>query len=223
MKLSPHGANVVPTVAATIAVSACPKDMRGVTRPDSAADQSGWASTPAPTYATNTAARPMSTCSTRWKLPAQHQRAHDHGAHGHGEIAAHSQQLCAGSDAGELRGGRSQVGDDEGHQGSGAHAHAVPMPDQADQALAGDHPQPGAEVVEHHQCQGREEQHPQQLVAVVGSQHRVRRDAGRVVVGQSGEQSRAQHGEERERAAALGAWACWPLRGEAGHDSSVEE
>ena len=48
MKLSPQGASVVPTVAATMSVSWWPNDMRGVTSPRKASDQSGCASRPAP-------------------------------------------------------------------------------------------------------------------------------------------------------------------------------
>ena len=50
--------------------------------------------------------------------------------------------------------------------------------------------------MEDHQCHGREQQHPQQPVAVVGAEDRVGGDAGGIVVGQARQKSRPQHRED---------------------------
>ena len=86
------------------------------------------------------------------------------------------------------------IGDHECRQHGAADPDAVALP-QTDEALLVTTPSG-------RQGRGRsptpivEQQNPQQLVAVVGAQHRVGGDAGRVVVGESGEQPRAQHGEQ---------------------------
>jgi hypothetical protein len=50
--------------------------------------------------------------------------------------------------------------------------------------------------VEEHERDGGQQQHPQQLVAVVRSEDRVGGDPGRIVVGQAGEQPRTDHRQQ---------------------------
>ena len=84
----------------------------------------------------------------------------------------------------------------------GRRAAAVALADQGQQALAGDDPQPHAELVEDDQRRGREGQHPEQLVAVLGAEDRVGGDPGRVVVGEAGEQAGADDRQQRRHRAA---------------------
>ena len=84
-----------------------------------------------------------------------------------------------------------------------ADPHAVALAHQADQALAGDDAHPRGQAVEHDQRDGGEQEHPQQLVAVVGAEHRVGGDAGRVVVGEPGEQAGTDDGQQRTDGQAL--------------------
>ena len=72
-----------------------------------------------------------------------------------------------------------QVQDGDGEKGS---AHAVALTDQADQALAGDDAHPRPEAMEDDQRNGRQQQYPQQLVSVLGAQHRVGGNAGGVII-----------------------------------------
>ena len=51
--------------------------------------------------------------------------------------------------------------------------------------------------MEEHEGDGGEQEHPQQLVAVVRAEDRVGGDAGRVVVGEAGEQPRTDHRQQR--------------------------
>jgi hypothetical protein len=72
-----------------------------------------------------------------------------------------------------------QVQDGDSEKSS---AHAVALTDQADQALTGDDAHSRPEAMEDDERNRRQQQHPQQLVSVLGAQHRVRRDAGRVII-----------------------------------------
>src|SRR5206468_5053392 len=78
----------------------------------------------------------------------------------------------------------------------------VVLADQGEQSLAGDDPQPHPELVEDDQRRGREGEDPEQLVAVLGAEDRVGGDPGRVVIGETGQQARPDHGEQRRQAAA---------------------
>ena len=62
---------------------------------------------------------------------------------------------------------------------------------ERDETGSGDHSEASAELVEDHECCDRDQQHPQELVAVTGPRDRVRRDPGGVVVGEAGEEARA--------------------------------
>jgi hypothetical protein len=55
--------------------------------------------------------------------------------------------------------------------------------------------------VEDDQRRGRDDQDPDQLIAVFGAEDRVGGDPGRVVVGEAGEQAGADDGEQSGRAA----------------------
>ena len=79
----------------------------------------------------------------------------------------------------------------------------VALAQKCHRTATGHHPQPGAEIVEQHEHHGRDGQHPQQLVAVVGTEDRVRGDPGRVVVGQPREEARPEDGGEGCEAAGL--------------------
>ena len=109
---------------------------------------------------------------------------------------------------------------------SPAAPRAVALADQGQQALAGDDPQPHPELVEDDQRRGRQRQHPEQLVAVLGAEDRVGRDPGRVVVGEAGQQPGPDHRQQRRQrpapqqqlapprdppvdVATGGAWARW--------------
>lgn len=76
------------------------------------------------------------------------------------------------------------------------------VPHRIDEPLPGDHTHP-RQAVEHHQRDGGQQQHPQQLIAVVGASTRIGGDAGRIVVGESGQQAGADDGEQRCQLRAL--------------------
>ena len=77
-----------------------------------------------------------------------------------------------------------------------AQPHAVPLTHEADQTLSCDDTHACRQAVEDDEGDGGEQEHPQQLVAVVRAEDRVGRDAGRVVVGQPGEQPRTDHRQQ---------------------------
>jgi hypothetical protein len=70
----------------------------------------------------------------------------------------------------------------------------VAVADQPRQPATGDAAHPRPEFVEDNQRDGREQEHPEQAIAEVGAEDRVRRDPGRVVVGEAREHSRADDG-----------------------------
>ncbi len=118
------------------------------------------------------------------------------GGEGHAQVAAHPEELEARGDPGELRARGAHVGEHEGGHRHGGSAHAIGLAHQPGETLAGDHAHAGPEVVEEHERDRGQQQHPQEAVAVVGTQHRVGGDPRRVVVGQPGQQTRAHHGGE---------------------------
>src|SRR6266508_4196707 len=67
---------------------------------------------------------------------------------------------------------------------------AVAVADQPRQPTTGDAAHPRAELVEDDERDRREQEHPEQAIAEVGAEDRVRRDPGRVVVREAGEYSR---------------------------------
>ena len=189
MKESPHGASVVPTVAVTIAMAA---PLAGQARHQHAVDRGS------PVRMGQHAGRDVGEEHRRQqqqevldavKAAAQYQQGHDHRRGGDAGVAADPEKFGAGGDPGELGTGRADVGDHERGQRGTAQPHAVPLTYQADETLPGDHTHACCQAVEEHEGDGGQQQHPQQLVAVVRSEYGVGRDAGRVVVGQAGEQS----------------------------------
>ena len=77
----------------------------------------------------------------------------------------------------------------------------VALADQRKQALAGDDPHPDRQLVKDDERDGRERQHPQQLVSVVRAELRVGRDPGGIVVGETGEDARADDREQHDQRA----------------------
>lgn len=100
-------------------------------------------------------------------------------------------ELERSRNAGKRRSRRADVRDQEGEERRETDADSVPVPDQTCETLARDDAHPRAELVEEDERSRRERQHPEQLVAVVRTEYRIRRDAGRVVVGETREQARA--------------------------------
>jgi hypothetical protein len=68
---------------------------------------------------------------------------------------------------------------------------------ESEQSLARHDAHAGAQLVKDDQRRRREGEDPEQAIAVVGAENRVRRDPSRVVVGQSGQDARPNHREQR--------------------------
>ena len=82
---------------------------------------------------------------------------------------------------------RPEVGDDQRTERDAGARGPVALAHERHQALAGDDAHARRQLVEDDQRDGGEREDPQQLVAVVGAEDRVGRDARRVVVGEAGE------------------------------------
>ena len=113
-----------------------------------------------------------------------------------GEIPADPRELEPCRDARELGAGRAQVRDHERRDHRRRRARAVRGADERDQALSRDEPESRAELVVDDQRRDRQQQDPEQRVAVAGAGDRVGRDPGRVVVREPGEQARAEHRDQ---------------------------
>jgi hypothetical protein len=124
------------------------------------------------------------------------------GGDGHAQQRCDAGELEAGRDAGELRARGAEVGDQQRDEQRQRPAHAVALPYERHQPAPRDHAHARSELVEEDQRRGRGREHPQQAVAVVGAADRVRRDPGGIVVGESRQQPRTEHGDERDEAAA---------------------
>ena len=131
-------------------------------------------------------------CSTRWKLPRVIRVMTAMAA-----TAPPGQQVGSRREAGELGREGADVGEQERrhHEGGGPVAAGVAY--QRDEALARGDPRSRGDLVEDDQGGGGQRQHPDQRVAVVGAEQRVRRDPGRIVVGEPGEEPRADDRDER--------------------------
>src|SRR5664279_3391669 len=133
------------------------------------------------------------------RRPSPDPPAHRHRGHRNGDDPGDTENFAAGGDAGEFGGGGAHVRDEQRGDGQHSGAGAVPLADQSGQPLPGDHADPGAEVLEEHQRDGRDGQYPQEGVAVVGAQYRVGGDPGGVVVRQPRQQTGADHrGQPRQ-------------------------
>ena len=125
------------------------------------------------------------------KAASQDKCAHHERRDRHRDRTADSREVEAGRDAGEFRSCGAEVRNDQRR----GHDDRRPLPvagaNERDEAGSGDDSEASAELVEDHECCDRDQQHPQQLVAVTGPRDRVRRDPGGVVVGEAGEEARA--------------------------------
>ncbi len=197
MNDSPHGASVVPTVAVTMAMVS---PLIGHRRHQQTVGRG------APIGMRQHAGGDIGEKHRRYQqqqmldaveTAAEHEQRDDQRGNGNADVSADSEELETCCYSGEFGAGRADVRDHECGEDRTAEPHAVALAHQPDEALAGDDTHPGRERVEHDQRDSGQQQHPQQLVTVVGSEHRVRGDACRVVVGQAGEQPGADHGQQR--------------------------
>ena len=197
MKASPQGASVVPTVATATRTASRVRGMLGTTSPLAAAPQSGPARNPAIDVGDEDRAEGEQEVLDAAEALAQDEGGDADRREGHADVAAHpAEQLHPGRHPGELGAQRPRVGDDQrGHDEPGG-ALAESLAHQRQQALAGDDAQPHAQLVEDDQRRGREGEDPEQLVAVFGAEDRVGGDPGRVVVGEPGQEPRADDGEQ---------------------------
>ena len=114
--------------------------------------------------------------------PEQDERRDGDSSHGHGGVAAHSREIEARGDTGELRAGRADVRDEKRKNSECREANSVPLAHETRQPLSGDDTHACTEFVEEDERERREVENPQELVAVVGPEDRIRGDAGCVVV-----------------------------------------
>jgi len=105
------------------------------------------------------------------------------------------------ADADEVGEADAGVRDDHGEGRERRPADAVALPDQLGEPLAGHHPHPRGEHLHHRQREGDEDQHPQQVVAVLRPDRGVGGDASGVVAGVGRDQPRAEGREEYEEPA----------------------
>ena len=119
----------------------------------------------------------------------QHQRRNTDGGERHTHRTTHAKQFEPSGESCELGTCCAEVGQYQREKRSTAELHAVALPDQPDDPLTGDHTHPGSETMEQDQRDGGQRQHPQQLISVFSAEHRVGGDAGRVVVGETCDES----------------------------------
>ena len=132
---------------------------------------------------------------------AQDEQADRGGGERDRQIAAGAgKDLHPGGDAGELGADRAEVGHHQRGQRSLGPPPAVALVHESHQTLAGDDAGSGGEIVEDDQGDRRQGQDPQEPVAVVGAEDRIGRDPGGVVVGQPGQQSRPEYGQQGQHA-----------------------
>ena len=95
---------------------------------------------------------------------------------GDGGVAADPREIEARGDTGELRAGRADVRDEERENSELCEANSVPLAHEAREPLPGDDAHARTELVEEDERERRELEDPQELVAVVGAEDRVRGD-----------------------------------------------
>ncbi len=116
---------------------------------------------------------------------------------GNAQVATHAaEQLHPRGHAGELGAERAGVRNHQRRHDDPCRALPMVLSDQRQQPLAGDDPQPHAQLVEDDQRHGGECEDPEQLVAVFGAEDRVGGDPGGIVVGESGEKPGADDGKQ---------------------------
>jgi hypothetical protein len=132
----------------------------------------------------------------------QHQCDDEAGGPQHARCLRQAGELCNGSDAGELGADRTEVGQHEQRAGRLGCRVAVACSDNGDEAFAAaDRKADGQQVKENKQRCGDHDD-PQELVAEIGAQDRVGRDARGIVVGKSGEHARSDYGDQGRQARA---------------------
>ncbi len=137
--------------------------------------------------------------------PAAHDERRDQDRRGgHACVAADAGELRRRGHPGKLGAGGADVGHEEDRGGRDRRATPVAVADQPRQPPAGDATHPSAELVENHERDGRQQEHPEQARAEVGAEDRVRRDSGRVVVREAGEHPPPDDGGKRRRHACVG-------------------
>jgi hypothetical protein len=114
--------------------------------------------------------------------PQQDKSRDSESSRGNGRVAAHSREIEARGHTGELRTGRADVRDEKGKNSECREANSVPLADETRQPLSCDDTHACAELVKEDERKRREAENPQELVAVVGPEDRIRGDAGCVVV-----------------------------------------
>jgi hypothetical protein len=110
--------------------------------------------------------------------------------------------LRNGSDAGELGADRTEVGQHEQRAGHLGCRVAVACSDHSDEALAAAYRKPDGQQMKENKQRCGDQDGPQELVAEIGAQDRVGRDARRIVVGKSGEHARSDYGDQGRQARA---------------------
>ena len=211
MNARPHGASVVPSVATTTSIpwrvdrhARHDQPVRGrapVRMGEHAGDDVG---------DEDRAEREQDVLDAAERA-AQHEHARRRPRRRDAHVAARAgEQLHPGRDAGELGADRADVRDHER-----ARARPPPRARRSARGRAASGPcrsrRPCAPPARGRRSAPRSRARaPTAAVAVVGAEDRVRRDPGRVVVGEPGEQARAEHGQQRHQRRAVPAQAREP-------------
>jgi hypothetical protein len=119
-------------------------------------------------------------------------------SHGHREVAAHPCEIEARGHTGDLGAGRADVGDEKRENSECREANSVPFAHETRQPLSGNDAHACTELVEEDERERRKVEDPQELVAVVASEDRIRGDAGCVIVRQPSQQPRTDDGDQHE-------------------------
>ena len=101
---------------------------------------------------------------------AKDEERHADRGHGHADPSRDAEQLASGGHPCELGACRADVRHDESGERAGCWSDAVAMTYETDDALPGRDSHPSPEAVEEDQGDGRQRQHPEELVAVLGTE-----------------------------------------------------
>jgi len=124
-----------------------------------------------------------------------HQPPDAHPGDGNHDVPGHAEQLGASRDARELRHGSAQVRQDQPQHDKEGRPQAKALADQVGQALAGGGAHARGHFLHDHLADGDPQDDPEKAVAVCRPGHRVRGDAGGVVVGGGRDKPRPQKTE----------------------------
>ena len=124
-------------------------------------------------------------------------RRRQHATRG-GDRHRHPEQRERRADAGELGERRAEVRHEHRRHRERRPADREVLADQVEQPAPRREAEPGARLLRDEQGDHRREHHPEERVAELRADDRVRRDAARIVVGEAADDARAEHGEERE-------------------------